>query len=842
MQNCVPFRLYSFKGKYTLGMIFLAFICHNTDAQSNSPYPHFDSWPKVNLKGGILACSPYQTEFEDHFSNATLDASRWDTYEDGNPIGGRYHCGAGSVIFTDENVQVNNGNLELTVKRENTPVSLTNPDVSGNLQPFDAHCCQDVLSVSRNVTAGMVSIDQSLVFNLGKYETRCQFPNKGSVWSTFWMFHHDEIDIFDLGFRSGMSQNSISEGYEASIEGSPCCSDFVDCDYCVSNSVDCTGSNGCNNCDYSCEYMADGFHVVGCEWTPFKIRFYVDGVTTGVVYRYHALDKTPIDVECGGIIPEGVVRENPAYIDIQGRGFRPEIWITVEQGCPNGDCNFASCPDAADPNDLPATLLIDYVKIEERVYERISLVPECYELCDNSQTPICINLESEYYNFIYDGHWNWNGPTPPIALSWSIPSNNGTVLPDSSTQGCFTYDHPDCSVSPCQRRMLVQAAVQMHTGVVHNLSKMLLPPKPIIYTSIFQEDIKQVCIEHYCDFDIIINNQPVDAHEGLNCFIADCNLHLEVIYDDCGNSVTLTDDVVLDVVPPNPEIFGTGTLCGGVEDDFMLDISLLPEASVITWSVEPSNLVSPSSGTGAIATFTGVNNNLNGFATLTFFVNNYCGTRAVSKQIFVGKPLVPVIDQIPNCFVPGSNVHLHATSGGATTYSWNFPYCSATYDPTGNQPFPQECWYNYTGNGSYDGAVFVHVGVNGGSVSVFANNQCGTSSINHPIIFCGGEPGGGGPIGPVLPLLGGGGGGTVYGQLYPNPTSVFLNLELDNTHFNPIPPKAVYIKNQSGNQALFETFTSNQHQFGVSNLLPGTHTMFVQTEERVLYVNFVKTE
>ena len=206
-------------------------------------------------------------------------------------------------------------------------------------------------------------------------------------------------------------------------------------------------------------------------------------------------------------------------------------------------------------------------------------------------------------------------------------------------------------------------------------------------------------------------------------------------------------------------------------------------------------------------------------------------------------PTAPVIDDMPDCFVPGSNEHLHATSIGASSFSWNFPYCGVTYDPTGNDPFPQECWYNYTGNGSASGAVFVHVGVNGGSVSVFASNGCGTSSINRPITFCDSEPGGPGSTGgPIHPLIGGGSGATTYGQIYPNPTSDFLNLSLVDNYFNPALEKQVYIKTQSGNHVGYKAFTSNQHQIGVSNLQPGTYSLYVVTQERVVYVAFVRAK
>jgi hypothetical protein len=351
----------------------------------------------------------------------------------------------------------------------------------------------------------MVMMSQDLVFNLGKYEIRCKFPNKNHIWSTFWMWHHDEVDIFDLGFRAKFNHNCFHNNYTASIHQSPCCPFTVDCDYCPTNNVDCTAATDCQACGepyWGCHFMAEDYHVVGCEWTPFKLSFYVDGVTTGTVYRYYNFDKTPVEVACGDSIPEGLVRENPAYLDIQGRGFRPEIWIATESkvGVP---CDYADCPDRADITDLPATLLVDYVKIEERAYERIALMPDCYQLCDNDpSTPVCVKLESEYYNFIYDGQWGWLGPNPaPKVISWTKPAN-GAILPNTQTgtECCFTYDQPDCSVAPCQRRLPIQASVQTHTGDVYNLSKMLQPPMPKLTYLTLGNGTKQLCVDrdNYC--------------------------------------------------------------------------------------------------------------------------------------------------------------------------------------------------------------------------------------------------------------------------------------------------------------------------------------------------------
>lgn len=519
------------------------FLLHPAGLAAQSPYPLFDEWPLRRLGGGLLVCSEYQTAFYDNFAGTQLDSTKWDTYENGNPLGGRFHCGAEAAIFTDDNVRVNN-QLELTVKRPDSGVYvLQSPDG----QPFNAHCYDQIPYLARQATAGMIMIDQSLVFNLGKYETRCKLPNKDNIWSAFWMWHHDEIDIFDIAFRSKITHNVYSEGLTASVRESPCCPYVVDCAYCPTQNLNCTAAPNCADCGddhWGCEYLAQDFHTIGCEWTPFKISFYIDDVTTAVVYRYYTLARTPVDVDCGDAIPEGLVRENPAFIKIQGRGFRPEIWITPEEDYAR-PCAYDSCFDQCDADGLPATLTVQYVKIEERIYEQIRLQPDCYALCENSNTPVCVGLESEYYNFIYQGIWNWSGPPPPVVQAWSILSANGAFTEQDADHACLSYNGPDCSsAGDCRRQLRLQAQVQTHDGRVHTLTQTLEQPRPELTVFTRLDGAEQVCIDagRYCgSLEAMFNGQPVQG--PLECFaLADgCN-QLSLQYDNCGTPVLWQQD------------------------------------------------------------------------------------------------------------------------------------------------------------------------------------------------------------------------------------------------------------------------------------------------------------
>ena len=225
--------------------------------------------------------------------------------------------------------------------------------------------------------------------------------------------------------------------------------------------------------------------------------------------------------------------------------------------------------------------------------------------------------------------------------------------------------------------------------------------------------------------------------------------------------------MLLNGIDDIPEISGPDILCV-TPRTYILNNML--QGYNVSWVATPANLLSSAiNGTGVVAILRG-RENVRGRVTLTYTLeNNDCGILEFSKNIWVGKPAVPQVE-IPDCFPIGSNVVLKVKSEGATSYTWTFPNCPS--GPVFGDP-NSDCWFNYTGDG-LNNQIFVYVGEQGGSVSVWASNECGSSSINIPINFCDRDDGPfhGGPN-----IRSGSNIEDLNFRIFPNPTSKFITIE-----------------------------------------------------------------
>lgn len=528
------------KLSFTVLVITLPFLSYS---QFQSAYPLFDTWPIVKLEQSKLVCDDYQTTFLDEFNGTQIDPSKWYTNL-GTASSPNFHCASKANFFTSDNVSVNNGMLDLTIKWNETPQVLQHP--------FD--CCDweenycNSTDMSRNITSGCVSTTD--FFNLGRYEARIKFSDNEKVWNSFWMWHHDEIDITDFGIPSYYFSATHSGGVSSLAADGPCCTSFVDCDFCEANSIDCSASPDCDCKGWilDCHYLPDDFHVIGCEWTPFRVSFYIDGITTATVYRYYKLDKTPLIIECGDEIPAIYVRENPSFPYItpdvnnptvktpSDIGFRPTLWIATLPLDEENNCTLENCPAWILAENLPASCLVDYVKVETRTYENVSIVPDCYQLC-TSTTPVCVDLQTFRYNSTY-GNPQFAEATvkplaPPLNWDWQLSSlNTINITQRTSKELCF--DNTGSS------DVTITANItHPFGGQDFELTKVLAAPEP----EVFLQPVGTgwaICIHPngYCgDYSYSIGNQTftVNSAAGIQCLDdCECSSSITVNWLECG--------------------------------------------------------------------------------------------------------------------------------------------------------------------------------------------------------------------------------------------------------------------------------------------------------------------
>jgi lysyl endopeptidase len=253
----------------------------------------------------------------------------------------------------------------------------------------------------------------------------------------------------------------------------------------------------------------------------------------------------------------------------------------------------------------------------------------------------------------------------------------------------------------------------------------------------------------------------------------------------------------------------------------------------VTWSVAPTNLFgSPTSGNGVNASLWAANSFSQGAATITYTVANAnCGEQTFTRNIWVGKPLIQTI-KTPECFSPGSNYSIQVIAQGATNFNWTFPNCP-NGTPTGD-PDPA-CWFNYTGNGP-NASIYVYAGQQSGSISVWASNECGTSSRAKEIVFCGGgEP----PCNcPIIRSASGDGdekADEVAGdepekvKTYPNPAKGLVTVELDAGTFPVGEPKTLSLVGLNGQPVYASTFTGNKEQISTGGIAPGIYFLKISS-------------
>ena len=177
-----------------------------------------------------------------------------------------------------------------------------------------------------------------------------------------------------------------------------------------------------------------------------------------------------------------------------------------------------------------------------------------------------------------------------------------------------------------------------------------------------------------------------------------------------GNSVNITGGTcpcngtpAPDPLPPIGPISGTTNgICNASNVNYSLSTS---DADCYNW------ILPDGAAASGPTNFNSVNVNFTSFVSGTITVEAYYGCIVQTESIFVeGAPIAPTIT--PAVICPEASELYTASSSGATSYNWTITgddYSACTNPPTCSQ-------------------YFVIWGLSGGTITVTATNECGTSA------------------------------------------------------------------------------------------------------------------
>jgi beta-glucanase (GH16 family) len=221
----------------------------------------------------------YKIDFADEFAGATLDTSAWNY---GYPWGTTHN---GMANMLPSQVKAANGTLTLTAIAQRT---IWDPwgYWDGGLNKY----------ISFDYTSGTVNTYGKKTWRYGYFEARFKMPAPLSTWPAFWGLQDGwppEVDIFEVQGdrrRSYYNYHYTANGGHASFGG-----------------------------QYWGPDLSAGWHVFGFEWTPWAMRFYVDGQLQQTFTDAAAIDQQKwlyliIDLQVGGWAPDPVASEYPAQL------------------------------------------------------------------------------------------------------------------------------------------------------------------------------------------------------------------------------------------------------------------------------------------------------------------------------------------------------------------------------------------------------------------------------------------------------------------------------------------------------------------------------------------------
>ena len=185
-------------------------------------------------------------------------------------------------MFDEKLVVVSEGKVRLDSRNEPYPTARTkDADGKETLKGMPAQFCKQLKKgVAADCTLAYTSsaITSRFRYAYGYIEGRIRMPGTHGFWPAFWMLHKGwppEIDILELLTNvapDGKFAYSLSSGYHYTKDKKH------NSLYKDLKAADWTKLGLCKNPAGGCGVdLATDYHVWGMEWTPKKLRYYIDG-------------------------------------------------------------------------------------------------------------------------------------------------------------------------------------------------------------------------------------------------------------------------------------------------------------------------------------------------------------------------------------------------------------------------------------------------------------------------------------------------------------------------------------------------------------------------------------
>lgn len=206
---------------------------------------------------GECSSGDYVLVFEDEFDGNTLDENLWQIQPWGQ---GALQGKPNQEYNTLENITVSNGILRITAKNE----TVLRRAIS--YHP-DTHILDDGIQNLRYYDYTSSNIWTKKKFSHGIFEIRCKLPKGKGFFPAFWTFGGpgwNEIDVFEFWNEKTLGQydpNKLSKVHNMNNHYNPVAD---------GTSINCST-------DYLGPDFSESYHTFSVEWTPYSLKWYVDG-------------------------------------------------------------------------------------------------------------------------------------------------------------------------------------------------------------------------------------------------------------------------------------------------------------------------------------------------------------------------------------------------------------------------------------------------------------------------------------------------------------------------------------------------------------------------------------